>query len=133
MTDVMGGHASALIDALPSSYPQVKGGKLKALAVTSPKRISFLPNVPTVAESGLPGFDMVSWYGLWGPANLPKDLSAKLSAEVAKAVRSKLAVERLGEQGFDAVGSSPEDFTTFLGAEFAKYSRIVKDAGVKVE
>lgn len=133
MTDVMGGHASALIDALPSSYPQVKGGKLKALAVTSPKRISFLPNVPTVAESGLPGFDMVSWYGLWGPANLPKELSAKLSAEVAKAVRSKLATERLGEQGFDAVGSGPEEFGAFLGQEFVKYSRIVKDAGVKVE
>ena len=75
LADVLGGHVSALIDALPSSYPQVKGGKLKALAVTSPKRISFLPNVPTVAESGLPGFDMVSWYGLWGPANLPKDLA----------------------------------------------------------
>ena len=133
MTDVMGGHASALIDALPSSYPQVKGGKLKALAVTSPKRISFLPNVPTVAESGLPGFDMVSWYGLWGPANLPRELSAKLSAEFAKAVRSKLAIERLGEQGFDAVGSSPEEFSTFLGQEFIKYSRIVKDAGVKIE
>ena len=60
--------------------------------VTSPKRISFLPSVPTVAESGLPGFDMVSWYGLWGPANLPKELSAKLSAEVAKVVRSKLSI-----------------------------------------
>ena len=76
---------------------------------------------------------MVSWYGLWGPANLPKELSAKLSAEVAKAVRAKLAVERLGEQGFDVVGSSPEEFTTFLGAEFIKYSRIAKEAGVKVE
>ena len=76
---------------------------------------------------------MASWYGLWGPANLPKELSAKLSAEVAKAVRAKLAVERLGEQGFDAVGSSPEDFTTFLGAEFVKYSRIVEGAGVKIE
>ena len=91
-----------------------------------------MPNVPTVAESGLPGFDMVSWYGLWGPANLPKELSAKLSADAAKAVRSKLAGERLGEQGFDAVGSSPEEFSTFLGQEFIKYSRIVKDANVKV-
>ena len=89
--------------------------------------------MPTVAESGLADFDMVSWYGLWGPANLPKELSAKLSAEVAKAVRSKLAVERLGEQGFGAVGSSSEEFTTFLGQEFIKYSRIVREAGVKVE
>ena len=133
MTDVMGGHASALIDALPSSYPQVKGGKLKALAVTSPKRIAFLPNVPTVAESGLPGFDMVSWYGLWGPAALPKELGKRLSAEVAKAVRSQLATERLGEQGFDAVGSTPEEFSAFLEQELVKYTRIVKQANVKVE
>jgi tripartite-type tricarboxylate transporter receptor subunit TctC len=133
MTDVMGGHASALIDALPSSYPQVKGGKLKALAVTSPKRIAFLPNVPTVAESGLPGFDMVSWYGLWGPAALPKELGKRLSGEVAKAVRSQLAVERLGDQGFDAVGSTPEEFAVFLEQELVKYTRIVKQANVKVE
>ena len=133
MTDVMGGHASALIDALPSSYPQVKGGKLKALAVTSPKRIAFLPNVPTVAESGLPGFDMVSWYGLWGPAALPKELGKRLSTEVAKAVRSQLATERLGEQGFDAVGSTPEEFSVFLEQELVKYTRIVKQANVKVE
>ena len=133
MTDVMGGHASALIDALPSSYPQIKGGKLKALAVTSPRRIAFLPNVPTVAESGLPGFDMVSWYGLWGPANLPQELSRRLSAEVARAVRSPLAVERLGEQGFDALGSTPEEFGSFLERELVKYTRIVKEANVKVE
>ena len=133
MTDVMGGHASALIDALPSSYPQVKGGKLKALAVTSPQRIAFLPNVPTVAESGLPGFDMVSWYGLWGPAALPKELGRRLSAEVAKAVRSQLATERLGEQGFDALGSTPEEFAAFLEQELVKYTRIVKQANVKVE
>ena len=133
MTDVMGGHASALIDALPSSYPQIKGGKLKALAVTSPKRIGFLPNVPTVAESGLPGFDMVSWYGLWGPAALPKELGRRLSGEAAKAVRSQLAVERLGDQGFDAVGSTPEEFSTFLEQELVKYTRIVKQANVKVE
>ena len=133
MTDVMGGHASALIDALPSSYPQIKGGKLKALAVTSPNRIAFLPNVPTVAESGLPGFDMVSWYGLWGPAALPKELGKRLSVEVAKAVRSQLATERLGEQGFDALGSTPEEFAAFLEQELVKVTRIVKQANIKVE
>jgi tripartite-type tricarboxylate transporter receptor subunit TctC len=132
LTDVMGGHVSAMIDALPSSYPQVKGGKLKALAVTSPKRIAFIPNVPTVAESGLPGFDMVSWYGVWGPANMPKDLAARLSAEVRKAVRSPLANERLGDQGFDAVGSTPEEFVTYINQEYAKYGRIIKDANIKM-
>jgi tripartite-type tricarboxylate transporter receptor subunit TctC len=86
-----------------------------------------------VAESGLPGFDMVSWYGLWGPAALPKELGKRLSGEVAKAVRSQLAVERLGDQGFDAVGSTPEEFAVFLEQELVKYTRIVKQANVKVE
>jgi tripartite-type tricarboxylate transporter receptor subunit TctC len=133
LTDVMGGHVSAVIDALPSSYPQVKGGKLKALAVTSPSRLSFLPNVPTVAESGLPGFDMVSWYGMWGPANMPKDMTARLATEVNKGVHSKLATERLADQGFDAVGSSPDAFRVFIDQESAKYARIIKDANIKVE
>ena len=133
LADVMGGHASAMIDALPSSYPPVKSGKLKALAVTSPKRIAFMPNVPTVAESGLPGFDMVSWYGVWGPANLPKDLAKKIAIEVGKAVMSPLATERLGDQGFDAGGTTPEEFATFLDQEFVKYSRVIKEANIKAE
>ena len=76
---------------------------------------------------------MVSWYGLWGPANLPKDLANRLSTEIAKAVRSTLATERLGEQGFDAVGSRPEDFSTFLDQELVKYTRIIRQANVKVD
>ncbi|HEY4372244.1 MAG TPA: tripartite tricarboxylate transporter substrate binding protein [Burkholderiales bacterium] len=133
LTDVMGGHVSAVIDALPSSYPQVKGGKLKPLAVTSPRRLSFLPNVPTVAESGLPGFDMVSWYGMWAPANMPKDLATRLATEVNKAVHSKLAQERLADQGFDAIGSTPDAFRVFIDQEYTKYARIIKDANIKIE
>ena len=116
-----------------TTYPPVKSGKLKALAVTSPKRIAFMPNVPTVAESGLPGFDMVSWYGVWGPANLPKDLAKKIAIEVGKAVMSPLATERLGDQGFDAGGTTPEEFATFLDQEFVKYSRVIKEANIKAE
>ena len=74
LTDVMGGHISAMVDALPSTMPHVKSGKLKPLAVTSAKRVASLPDVPTVAESGLDGFEMVSWYGLWGPPNMPPEL-----------------------------------------------------------
>ena len=92
-----------------------------------------LPGVPTVAESGLPGFEMVSWYGLWGPARLPPELTGRLASEVAKAVRSPLASERLGEQGFVAVGSTPAEFAAFLNAETAKYARIIKEANIKGE
>ena len=133
MRDPKSGVSESLNSIRTSLMLSSSEGIPKALAVTSPKRIAFLPNVPTVAESGLPGFDMVSWYGLWGPAALPKELGRRLSGEVAKAVRSQLAVERLGDQGFDAVGSTPEEFSAFLQQELVKYTRIVRQANVKVE
>ena len=133
ITDLLGGHINAFIDAMPSSYPLVQSGKVKPLAVTSSKRIPQLPNVPTVAESGLAGFEMVSWYGVWAPAKLPKELADKISAEVAKAIRSPLATQRLGEQGFQAVGSTPEEFSKYISTEMSKYAQIVKDANIKPE
>lgn len=99
--DVVGGQASAIIDALPSSYPQVKAGRLKPLAVTSTKRVPFIPDVPTVAESGIRGFDMVSWHGLRGLRSVPKAITAKLTTETEHATRAPLAVARLGEQGLE--------------------------------
>ena len=133
LSDLVGGQVSAMIDPLPSSYPLVKGGKLKALAVTSGKRVSFLPNVPTVAESGLPGFEMVSWYGLWAPPGLPREIGARLTAEAARAVRSPQAVERLGEQGFEPSGDGPEAFAAYIRDEIARYARIIKEANIKAE
>ena len=133
ITDLLGGHINAFIDAMPSSYPLVQSGKVKPLAVTSSKRIPQLPNVPTVAESGLAGFEMVSWYGVWAPAKLPKELAQQISAEMAKAIRSPLASQRLGEQGFQASGSTPEEFAGYIQNETGKYARIVKDANIKPE
>ena len=133
LADLVGGQVSSMIDPLPSSYPLVKGGKLKPLAVTSGKRVPFMPNVPTVAESGLPGFEMVSWYGLWGPPGLPREIGARLVAEVAKAVRSPQAAERLGDQGFEASGAGPEQFVPYIREEIARYARIIKEANIKVE
>ena len=133
LIDLIGGQVSSMIDPLPSSYPQVKSGKLRPLAVTSAKRVSFMPDVPTVAESGLPGFEMVSWYGLWGPSGLPKEISNKLVAEMGKAVRSQLATDRLGDQGFDPVGSTSEQFATYIRDEIGRYAKIIKEANIKVE
>ena len=122
-----------MIDPLPSSYPQVKSGKLKPLAVTSARRVSFMPDVPTVAESGLPGFEMVSWYGLWGPSGLPKEISNRLVTEMSKAIRSQLATDRLGDQGFDPVGSTSEQFATYIRDEIGRYAKIIKEANIKVD
>jgi len=131
IADLLGGQVSALIDAIPSSYPLAKAGKLKLLAVTSAQRLPLIPDTPTVSESGLPGFEMESWYGLWGPARLPAEVTARLAAEAAKAVRSQLTTERLTEQGFKPVGSTPEQFSEYIQKEFARYARLVKDAKIK--
>ena len=133
LADLVGGQVSAMIDPLPSAYPLVKGGKLKALAVTSGKRVPFLANVPTVAESGLAGFEMVSWYGIWGQPALPRDIVTRLAAEAAKAVRSPQVAERLGEQGFEASGAGPEAFAAYIRDEIARYERIIKEADIKVQ
>jgi len=133
LTDIVGGQVSALADPLPSSFPHVKGGRLKALAVTSRTRIAYMPEVPTVAESGFPGFEMLSWYGLWGPPRLPKDVLDRLAAETAKAAKSAEMQEKLAAQGFIPDGSGPAAFAAYVKDEIAKYARIVKDANIKVD
>ncbi len=133
LTDIVGGQVSALADPLPSSFPHVKGGRLKALAVTSRARIAFMPDVPTMAESGFPGFEMLSWYGLWGPPGLPKDVLERLAAETAKAAKSAEMQEKLAAQGFIPDGSGPVPFAAYVRDEIAKYAKIVKDANIKVD
>jgi tripartite-type tricarboxylate transporter receptor subunit TctC len=133
LTDIVGGQVSALADPLPSSFPHVKGGRLKALAVTSRARIAFMPDVPTMAESGFPGFEMLSWYGLWGPPGVPKDVLERLAAETAKAAKSAEMQEKLAAQGFIPDGSGPVPFAAYVRDEIAKYAKIVKDANIKVD
>lgn len=133
INDVLGGQISAIIDAIPSTYPHIASGKLKALAVTTKNRLPLLPNVPTVAESGFPDFEMVSWYGLWGPAKLPDDVTRRLSAETAKAMHSPKVIARLAPQSFVAAGTSPADFSRHITKEIALYSRVVRDANIQIE
>lgn len=133
LTDAMGGHISAMVDALPSTMPHVKSGKLRALAVTSRRRIPSLPDVPTVAESGLPGFDMVSWYGVWGPAKMPPELVSKIQQEVVRALKSEQVATNLREQGLIVSGSTPGEFKTYIKQESEKYSRLISAANIKLE
>jgi tripartite-type tricarboxylate transporter receptor subunit TctC len=133
LTDIVGGQVSALADPLPSSYPHVKGGRLKALAVTSRERVAFMPEVPTMAESGFPGFEMLSWYGLWGPPALPREIVDRLALEVSKAVKSPEMQEKLASQGFLPKGSTAPEFAAYVKDEIAKYAKIVKDANIKVD
>jgi len=133
LTDVIGGQAQAMMDPILSSGPHVRAGKLKPLAITAARRSSLFPDVPTMIESGYPGFEFYSWYGLWGPANLPKDVLAKVEAATIKAMQVPEIRERLVAQGFEPVGSTGPEFAKFIDVEDAKYAKIVKDANIQAQ
>jgi tripartite-type tricarboxylate transporter receptor subunit TctC len=133
LTDLVGGQVSVMIDPIPSSLPHVKGGRLKPLAVTSRERLPTLPEVPTVAESGIADFEMVSWYGLWGPPGMPREVVDRLAVEVTKAVKSPEMQEKLASQAFVPAGSTAPAFAAYVRDEIAKYARIVKEANIKVD
>jgi tripartite-type tricarboxylate transporter receptor subunit TctC len=133
LNDIMGGQIQLIADPMASSLPLAASGKIKALAVTSSKRAAAAPDIPTIAESGMNGFDFSSWYGLWGPKGLPADITAKLQAEVAKALAAPEVKERLAVLGFEAIGSTPEVFARYIDDESAKYGQIIKDAKIKAE
>jgi tripartite-type tricarboxylate transporter receptor subunit TctC len=133
LTDVMSGQVQLIADPMASSLPLASAGKIKPLAVTSTKRVAAAPNIPTIAESGMKGFDFSSWYGVWGPKGLPPEIMAKLQAEIAKALAQPDVKERLATLGFEAIGSTSAEFAKFIDDEAAKYGHIIKDAKIKVE
>jgi len=133
LTDLMSGQIQLLADPMLSSLPLAQGGKIKALGLTSLKRAAAAPDIPTVEESGVKGFAFVSWYGLWGPKNLPADLSNTLQADIAKVLALPDVKQRLNALGFDPIGSGGEQFATYIRDEMAKYEKIIKDAKIKVE
>ena len=120
LTDVMGGHVTAAISPMPGVSGFIRSGHLKVLAVTGDKRMAALPNIPTVAESGLPGFEMYSWYGLWGPANLPEAVLNKLSTEVAIALRNKGVRDRMGELDFEPSTATQAQFVQIVRTKSRK-------------
>jgi tripartite-type tricarboxylate transporter receptor subunit TctC len=133
LTDLMSGQIQLLADPMLSSLPLAQGGKIKALAITSGKRMLSAPEIPTVEESGAKGFEFVSWYGVWGPKGLPADITAKLATEMARIVKQPDVQQRLNVQGFEAIGSTADYFTKYIADEMAKYGKIIKDAAIKVD
>ncbi|MDB5862425.1 MAG: hypothetical protein JWO70_231 [Betaproteobacteria bacterium] len=133
VTDLLAGHVQLASMGLPPSMPFVKAGKLRAIAVTSARRSPMLPEVPTVSETGLPGFEVSSWFGLFGPAGLPKDIVAKVNADVANAVVAADTKERLAALGAEPMNRSPEEFGRFVREEIAKWAKVVKASGATVD
>ena len=133
LTDVMGGQASLMFDTMLSAMPFVKSGKLKALAVTSAKRSPAAPDLPTVAESGLPGYETIAWNGIVAPTGTPKEVIARLSAELKRALEMPEVREKFAAQGFAAAWSTPEEFAAFLKAEVDKWAPVVKASGATID
>jgi len=133
VSDLLGGQISVMFDNMPSAIPHVKGGKLRALAVTTAKRSPALPDVPTIAEAGVPGYEATSWFGLLAPAGTPAPIVAKLNASILKALADPEVKKKLAEQGAEPFGEKPEQFAAFIQAETAKWGKVVKDSGASLD
>ena len=131
--DLLGGRVTMMFDNMPSSLPLVKDGKLRALGVTSAQRSAAAPDIPTIAEQGLPGFDAVSWFALFAPAGTPKAIVDKLQVEVKKILVSPEVGRKLAEIGLEVVGSTPEELAAYQRSEITKWAKVVKESGAKVE
>ena len=133
LTDVMGGHVTAAVSPMPGVSGFIKSGHLKALAVTSDKRLPNMANLPTVSESGMPGFEMYSWYGLWGPANLPKPIVSMLSKQVAITLKNKNVRDRMAELDFEPSTASTAQFEKIVKDEISKVGAIVREANISID
>ena len=132
-TEIMGGQLSMLFDGIVTGMPAVRAGRLRALAVTTVKRWQGTPDIPTMAEAGLAGFEVNSWYGLLAPAGTPREIIQRLNSEVGRALREPDARERLYTIGAEPMNGTPEEFTAYIAAEMAKWSKVVKNAGLRAE
>ena len=133
LTDVVGGHVSAAVSPMPGVRSFVQAGRLRALAVTSKTRVGIMPDVPTVAESGIPGFELLSWYGIWGPADLPAAVTNRLNAEIAKAVDTPALQTKFAELSFVPSKSNPEQFRKLIREDLARIGQAVKEANIRID
>jgi tripartite-type tricarboxylate transporter receptor subunit TctC len=132
-TAIIGGQVPTMSDTIPGVLAQVKAGKLRALGVAIPRRSAFLPDVPTVAEQGYPGFESVGWIGLAAPAKTPNAILDKLNAEIRKMLQDPAIKAKFEQLAFEPVGDSRQEFTAFVKSEIAKWTKVAKDSGAKVD
>jgi tripartite-type tricarboxylate transporter receptor subunit TctC len=131
--DLIAGNVQVMFDSMPSSAGAVRDGKLRALAVTTAGRQATFPELPTVAEAGVPGYEISTWYGIWAPAGTPAAILARLHAAVASALRGAESRERMAALGAQPVADAPEDFARFVRAEHERWGRLVRDARIKAD
>src|SRR5467141_3468348 len=133
MTDLIGGRISAMFPDIASALPQIRGGKLRALAVASDKRVAALPELPTLGESGYPGFEAWAWQGFVAPAGTPRAVVMKLNAEFARVMADPAIRQRLAESGFEPRTSTPEEFGAYLKSEIAKWAQVIRESRISLD
>jgi len=133
ITDLIGGQVQVMLIGLPGALPAIKAGRLKALAVSSLRRSPAAPELPTIAEAGLPGFEVINWLGVLAAAGTSSDIIAKLNQEIDKALRQADVKERLVNQGFEVMGGTPEQFSAYIKRETAKWAKVVTATGAKAD
>jgi tripartite-type tricarboxylate transporter receptor subunit TctC len=134
MADLLAGQVQLMFDNLANALPNVRAGRLRALAVTTLRRSPSIPELPTIAEAGLPGFDLSTWFGVMVPAGTAPEIVARLNAEIVRTLNMKDMRERLEQMGAEPPpGNTPEKFAAFIATEAAKYAKVVRDSGAKVE
>jgi tripartite-type tricarboxylate transporter receptor subunit TctC len=130
---LLSGETQFTFDNLANAFPQIEAGKLRPLAVTTPKRSAQVPNVPTMGEAGIPGFDISTWFGIFAPAGTPADIVQKLATASIAALKDPATVERLAKLAVVPVGNTPAEFTAFVRAEHEKYREIVRLSGARID
>jgi len=132
-TGLLGGEIAVYLSSIQPALPMLKAGRVRALGVTSAKRMPTLPDVPTIAETGLPGYEVTNWYGVMAPAGVPKDILAKLHGDLVKIMKSPDVQQRFAAEGGDATPNTPEQFGAFIRNEIVKWGKAVKESGAKVD
>ena len=133
LNDLLAGRVQLMFTTAPGMVQHVQAGKLKALAIAGKERMPLLPDVPTVDEAGVPGYEARTWFGILVPAGTPKPIVAKLNAEIARVLSAPEMIERLNHEGSVAAGGTPEQFRAFLASEIEKWGRVVKASGARVD
>ena len=133
MADLVAGQVQMMFASIPSVWSQVKSGQVNAIAMGSAKRVPSLPDIPTLSESGVPGFEAYSWVGILAPAKTPKDIVNKLNKEIVDILKQKDVAEKLNQQGALPVGDTPEQFSAYVKAEIDKWGAVVKSANIKAD
>jgi tripartite-type tricarboxylate transporter receptor subunit TctC len=133
LTDLAGGQLQLMFDSMPSATPMINSGKLRAIAVTTARRAKARPDLPTIAESGFPGFDISTWYAYWAPKGTPADIVERLSAAAAQALKNPDVIAKYEAMGAEPVGSTPKQFAAYVESEAKKWNDIVKKSGAKLD